>query len=344
MVVALSEFVFVGNGVDDRVKLIDVGSDARSGLFNAWVDFGDDGNARVNRDGVAANFSEKIIDGADAEVDPLAEARVLRIAELDVFARVEARLLAEGGDGGVVEAGPRVFPAGEVRHPVRNVDVDAVDTSGCDLAHALHVKLAPCGRVGGYPHILFAFGDPESGVGAENSGLSRDLALQPARMIFREGMRAVGVLRNTFGSGDVDEGFVVGLMRGERDLANRCEFGGRIEQTFVPAGDIVVDFDSVNAAGLGPLNDLLRVVRTEWEGGDADLAHPVAIGAVGGLSVQNAEAKEHEAERTKRSGTSNEHEVLRGNAVDGGRARYSERRGLPQTDGRTPSSQARGQN
>ncbi len=51
----------------------------------------------------------------------------------------------KAGDGVIVEAGPTVFPAIEVGHPVGNVDVDAVDAGGGDLAHALHVDLAPLG-------------------------------------------------------------------------------------------------------------------------------------------------------------------------------------------------------
>ena len=75
--------------------------------------------------------------------------------------RIEAGLGLECRHRGIVEARPGVLPAVKVRHPIRNVHVDAVDARRGDLAHALHVDLAPFFCVRTDPDVLVARTYPE---------------------------------------------------------------------------------------------------------------------------------------------------------------------------------------
>ena len=54
----------------------------------------------------------------------------------------------------VIEAGPGVLPSVKVRHPVRNVDVDPIDSRARDLPHPLHVNLAPLAGIRASPKRL----------------------------------------------------------------------------------------------------------------------------------------------------------------------------------------------
>ena len=89
------------------------------------------------------DLGHELGDGLDAEIDPLAEVRIREVADFDISLGIETGLPPERRDGVVVEARPRVFPAIEVGHPVRDVHVDAIDACRRNLADALHVLLAP---------------------------------------------------------------------------------------------------------------------------------------------------------------------------------------------------------
>ena len=155
-VVAAAELVLVGDGIGDPVQLVDVGADHHRFALDAGIDLGDGHDLRVDRLGGTINLAHELGDCLDAEIDPSAEMRVREVAELQVAPGIEAGLLPEGLHGVVVEAGPGVLPAVEMGHPVGNVHVDAVDAGGRDLAHALHVLLAPGLGVGRDPDILVA--------------------------------------------------------------------------------------------------------------------------------------------------------------------------------------------
>src|SRR4029077_838297 len=99
------------------------------------IDLGDRHDLRVDVLGVPIDLANELGDGLDAEIDPPAEMRVREIAHVQIAAGIEAGLPAESLHGVVVEARPRVFPALEVGHPVRDVHVDAIDTRGGDLTH-----------------------------------------------------------------------------------------------------------------------------------------------------------------------------------------------------------------
>src|SRR5437868_7126787 len=136
--------------------------------------------------------------------------------------RVKAGAFPKFGDGVVIEAGPTAFPALEVRHPVGNVDVDAVDAGGGYLAHSFHVNFAPLWCVGTHPDVFVALGNPERRAAAENGRLSGELALQPIRMVLGECVRTlVGVGGDALGSGDVNESMIAGTVRGLRHGADR---------------------------------------------------------------------------------------------------------------------------
>src|SRR4029077_16003672 len=140
------------------------------------------------------------------------EVRIREVADFQGVARVQAGLLFESCDRVVVEAGPTVFPAIEVGHPVGNVDVDPVDAGGRDLTNALHVYFAPLCCVGADPDVFIAFLDPEGGAAAEDGSLTSDLALQPIGMILGQGVRSlISVRRNALGARDIDESVVMSL-------------------------------------------------------------------------------------------------------------------------------------
>src|ERR1051326_4321676 len=73
--------------------------------FRKWVDF------RIR---TITDFMHEIRDCAYTEVNPLAEVRVIKVAQLQIMACVQARGLAEGGNRVVVKTRPGILPALEV--------------------------------------------------------------------------------------------------------------------------------------------------------------------------------------------------------------------------------------
>ena len=175
--IAAAEFVFVCNRVDDRIQAVNIGSHADRLRLNPRIDFRYGLDLRVDRLCVPGNLLHEICNRLDAKIDPAAEIRIGKIAELQIFLGVEPRLLPECRHGVVVKAGPCLLPAVEMRHPVRNVDVDAINARRGDLPDPLHVRLAPRRGVGSDPHILISFGNPKRGAATKDCGLAVDLAL-----------------------------------------------------------------------------------------------------------------------------------------------------------------------
>ena len=131
-----------------------------------------------------------------------------------------------------------------MRHPIRNIDVDAVNARGCNLAHALHVDLAPFGGIRTHPHVLVPGSNPERSAAAENRGLPGDLALQPVGMILGHGVgNLVAMRRDALGARDVDECMIADFVRRFGHIVDRLQLRFGIEEALVPAGDVVVDFD-----------------------------------------------------------------------------------------------------
>ena len=213
--------------------------------------------ARVDGLGVAIDLAHEVGDGLDAEIDPPAEMRVREIADVQIPAGIEAGLPAEGLHGVVVEARPRVLPAIEVRHPVRDVHVDAIDTRRGDLAHPRHVLLAPGRGVRRDPDVLVALSDPEGRAAGEDGGFAAALALEPVRMILGQRVRvAVGVLRDALGPGDVHERAVASRVRLAGERANVSQLRVGIEEALVAAGDVVVHLDAEDMAVRGVAHDV----------------------------------------------------------------------------------------
>src|SRR5437899_8751471 len=113
----------------------------------------------------------------EPELHPLAEIGVREVAQLQILLGIQPRLLPECRYRLVIEAGPSVFPSVKVRHPVRNVDIDPIDSRARDLPHPLHVDLAPLAGIRRHPNVFIALPDPKRRTPAEDSGLPGDLPL-----------------------------------------------------------------------------------------------------------------------------------------------------------------------
>src|SRR5579883_1449755 len=187
--VARTELVLVSDSIHHSIELIDVGADADGFLFNAGIDFRNDHDGGIHGARVLANLAQEGGEGGDSEIHPLAKIRVREIAELQIPARIEIRLLLESGDGKIVETGPGVLPALEVSHPVRNIHINAVDAGCGDLANALHINFAPWGGVGTDPDVFITWANPKCRAAGEDGGLACEFALKPVRMVLDDGMR-----------------------------------------------------------------------------------------------------------------------------------------------------------
>src|SRR2546426_12820126 len=121
----------------------------------------------------------------------------------------------------IVETRPTVLPSIKMRHPVRNIHVNAINAGRCDLSHPFHVDLAPFGCIGSDPDILVALANPKSRATPEGRGLPGYFALQPPRMVFAHGVWGIlGICRNTFSTSDVNESPVAGSVGRIRHVTN----------------------------------------------------------------------------------------------------------------------------
>src|SRR5437870_13831590 len=93
-------------------------------------------------------------EGLNSELHPLAEVRVGKISQFQFVLSVERGLLLESRVSVVIETGPRIFPAFEMRHPVGNINVNAIDAVSSDLSNTLHVVLATFHRVSSDLHVF----------------------------------------------------------------------------------------------------------------------------------------------------------------------------------------------
>ena len=114
----------------------------------------------------------------------------------------------------LIKARPSVFPTLEVRHPIGNVDINPVNPSAGNLPDPLHINLAPLRRVRAHPYVLITLLDPERRAAAKYCRLPGDFALQPVRMVFRQGVRRlVPIGRNALGASDINERVIFRGMR-----------------------------------------------------------------------------------------------------------------------------------
>src|ERR1700694_3362836 len=96
--------------------------------------------------------------------------------------------MSERSHGVVIETGPTVLPALEVRHPVWDINIDSIDPAARNLPHALHIGLPPFGGIWTHPYIFVAFRDPEGRATPKNSWIAGDFTLQPLWMILGQRM------------------------------------------------------------------------------------------------------------------------------------------------------------
>src|ERR1700748_2038122 len=118
--------------------------------------------------------------------------------------RVYAGFTMKSGYRVLVETRPCVLPTFKVRHPVRDIDIDSIDTGRRDLANEAHVARAPCGCEWRNPDIFIALPDPEGCPAPEHSRRSVDLSLHPVGMILEKRVRRLdSIRRDAFETGDV---------------------------------------------------------------------------------------------------------------------------------------------
>src|SRR6195256_3821015 len=97
---------------------------------------------------------------------------------------------------------------------------------------------------------------------------------------------------NAFRPGNVHETFVAGSVRLVRNGANLLQFVGRVEETFVAPGDVIVYLDAKNIAGLRIFHNGCRVVRAQPIGADTRKVQPALFRAAGlGDGGQNRTVK-----------------------------------------------------
>ncbi len=274
--VAFAKFIFVSNRVDHRIETVNVSPHSYGFSFNPGIDFRNRLDLRIDALRGAVNLAQKIGEGLNPERNPLAERRIGKISQLQIVLRIESALLLECRDRIVIEAGPRVFPAVEVSHPVRNVDINSVNSRRRNLPHALHVGLPPLGSVGTDPNILISWPDPERAAPSEDRGLAGDLALQPVGMILGQRVRHLIPMRSdALGPGNVDESVIARLVRRFGHLADRLQFLFWIEKTLVAPGNVIVDLNPEHVALLRLARNLLRVAALQTISADADVVRPV---------------------------------------------------------------------
>ena len=209
--VAIAEFIFMRNRIDHAVQAVNIRSNPNRLALNARINFRNCLDRRIHALCVLVNFLHEISEGLNSELHPLAEISVRKISQLQIFLGIETSLFLESCHGVVVEACPRTFPAIEVRHPIGDVHIDSINFRARYLPHAFHVNLAPGRSIRTDPHIFIAFADPESAAASKDRRFSRNLPLQPIRMLLGQRVRSLfRVCRNALGSSDVNKSVVPG--------------------------------------------------------------------------------------------------------------------------------------
>ena len=245
--IAITKFVFVRNCVNDCVHLVNIRADANRFRFNAGIDFGNGLDVGIDRLRISINVGDEVGQCADAKVHPFAEVVTREVAQLQVVTRIQSGFVFEGSDCVIVKAGPGVFPTFEVRHPIRDVYIYAINTCASNLANALHVDLAPFGGEGTDPNVFISLLDPECRAAAKKCRFTGDLALQPVGMVFRHGVwRFISIGCDALGARDVHECMIAGGMRFFCNRLNGFQLFGWVEETLVASGNIVVDLDAKN--------------------------------------------------------------------------------------------------
>src|SRR5579863_2636014 len=97
-------------------------------------------------------------------------------------------------------------------------------------------------------------------------------------MFFGERVRSpIGVGRDALGSRNVHECAIARAMRLLSNVADCFQFLFRIDEAFITAGDVVIDFDSKDSAFLSVAYDLGCIVISQAVGAYANEVGPVLI-------------------------------------------------------------------
>ena len=276
--IAAAEFILVRNRIVHGVQAIYIRAHAHRFFLDARVNLRNRFDLRIHSLCRLVDLPHEVGQRLDPKIDPATKIWVREIAQLQFAPRVQPGLLTEGRHGRIIEARPTVLPSIEVRHPVRDIDVDAVNARCGDLPHSLHINLAPLRRVGTDPHILVTLNDPEGITTAKDRGLARDLALQPLRMVLDHRMRRLcGVGRDALQPRDVNERVVSGFVRALGHGTNRGEFFLRMQEALVAAGNVVVHLDAEHVTIPRISYDLVGVVALESVSRDAHKIRPILL-------------------------------------------------------------------
>src|SRR5215470_10104029 len=218
----------------------------------------------------------EICHGLDSEIDPLAKGQVREVPDLHIFLRIQTCLFFERGYRVVVEAGPGAFPAFKVRHPVRNIHIDAINSCCSNLPHPFHINLAPFLCVRSDPYVLVPLLDPEGSSFSKNCRLSGDLALQPIRMLFGQRMCSlIRVCGDAFGASDVNKGAVARLVSFLSYSPDCLQFFLGMEKAFVASRDVIVHFNSEHVAVPGVTNNSIWFISSKAIRSDAHVVRPI---------------------------------------------------------------------
>ena len=159
------------------------------------------------------NLPHEVSDRLDPEIEPPDEARIGIVADFDIGPGIEAGFLFERRHGVVIKARPTVFPTFKMCHPVWYVHVDPINSRSRNLAHALHVSLAPLGSIGADPNVLVAGGNPKGRAPAKDRRLAGKLPLNPIGVVFKERVRPLGCVgSDALQPGNVNECIITRCM------------------------------------------------------------------------------------------------------------------------------------
>ena len=104
--ISATKFVFVGNGIDHRIEAIHVGPHPHRFLFNPGINFWNRLDLRIHRLRRLIDLVQKIGEGLNPELHPLAESGIGKVSQLYIMIRIQPGLVLEGCYREIVEAGP----------------------------------------------------------------------------------------------------------------------------------------------------------------------------------------------------------------------------------------------
>ena len=74
--IAGAEFIFMRDGINDRIQTINVRADTNRLLLDAGVNFGNRFDGWIDRLRVSVNLLQEVSDGFNSELNPFAKIRI----------------------------------------------------------------------------------------------------------------------------------------------------------------------------------------------------------------------------------------------------------------------------